>query len=142
MAILLLRSVTPPTQREDLMIQDAVRAAIDQHTCVMSGVRYQFTLKWCATEKYVDPRLARNLLYVECVATADGDTDSVPLQVLVWTSNLGQLPAILQDALHTQLAPHRMASNTESSHREIPRTPTQSNVRQADSVKPVRSLQD
>ncbi len=124
------------------MIQDAVRAAIDQHTCVMSGVRYQFTLTWCATEKYVDPRLARNLLYIECVATADVDTDCVPLQVLVWTSNLIELPAILQDALHTQLADHRIACNTESAHRAIPRTPTQSNVRQADSVKSVLSLQD
>lgn len=125
------------------MIQDAVRAAIDQHTCVMSGVRYQFTLKWCATEKYVDPRLARNLLYIECLATADGDTDCVPLQVLVWTSNLRDLPAILQDALHTQLATQRIPCNSESAHRAIPRTPTQSNVRQANPVKnPVLSSQD
>ena len=124
------------------MIQDAVRGVIDQHTCLISDVLYQFTLKWCAIEKYVDPRLARSLLYVECVATADGDTDTVPLDVLVWTSNLGELPAILQDALKARLANHRIASNRESSDRTIPRTPTQSNVRQADSVKTVLSLQD
>lgn len=50
---------------------DDVRATIEQHTCVVAGVPYQFRLEWCATEKYVEPVSARTLLNIECIASAE-----------------------------------------------------------------------
>ena len=91
---------------------DDVRAAVEEHSCVVAGVRYQFRLEWCATEKYVEPTSARTLLNIECLATADSNTDQVSLHVVVWLADLPDLHGILRDALHTQLA-HRHATETD-----------------------------
>ena len=98
------------------MSTDDLRATIEQHTCVITGVPYQFRLEWCATEKYVQPISARTLLNVECIASADSDEGCVPLHVVVWLTDLRALPAILQDALHTQLGNHRVPESTSRVH--------------------------
>ena len=91
---------------------DDVRAAVEEHSCVVAGVRYQSRLEWCATEKYVEPTSARTLLNIECLATADSNTDQVSLHVVVWLADLADLHGILRDALHTQVA-HRHATETD-----------------------------
>jgi hypothetical protein len=97
------------------MNTDDVRAAIEEHRCVVAGVPYQFRLEWCATEQYVEATSARTLLNIECIATADNNTDQVSLHVVVWLADVANLHGILRDALHTQLA-HRQATKTELDH--------------------------
>ncbi len=78
MAIPLLSLEVAPRPRGIMNIDD-VRAVIEQHTCVIAGVPYQFRLEWWATEKYVEPVSGRTLLNIECIATADSNEDCVPL---------------------------------------------------------------
>ena len=102
---------------------DHVRAAIEQHICVVAGVPYQFRLEWWATEKYVEPVSGRNLLSVECIATADSNKECVPLHVMVWLTDLGALRGILEDALHMALGRNSAAeSDSDSTRAEIPPT--------------------
>ena len=102
-----------------------VRAAIEQHICVIAGVPYRFRVEWCATEKYVEPISARTLLNIECIATADSNEDSVPLHVVVWLTDPGALRGILEDALRTALGQNAAAesdSDSDSTRAEIPPT--------------------
>ena len=101
-------------------IDDDVRAVIEQHVCVIAGVPYEFRLEWCATEKHVEPVSSRTLLNIECIATADSGTDSLPVHVVVWLTDLGALRGILQDALHTALGRNTAESHSDSTRAEIP----------------------
>ena len=101
---------------------DDVRAVIEQHTCVIAGVPYQFRLEWWATEKYVEPVSGRTLLNIECIATADSNKDCVRLHVVVWLTDLGTLRGILQDALHTALRRNTAESDSDSTRAEMPPT--------------------
>jgi hypothetical protein len=106
-----------------IMNIDYLRAAIEQHICVVAGVPYQFRLEWCATEKYVEPASGRTLLNIECIATADSNKDCVPLHVMVWLTDLGALRGILQDALHMALERTSVAeSDSDSTRPETPPT--------------------
>jgi hypothetical protein len=82
------------------MTTDEVRTAIEQYVCVVAGIQYRFRLEWCATERFVEPVSARTLFNIECIATADSNQQSVPLHVVVWLTDPGELRSILQDALH------------------------------------------
>jgi hypothetical protein len=100
---------------------DDLRAAIEQHICVIAGVPYQFRLEWCAIEKYVEPISARHLLNIECIASADSSNECVPLHVVVWLTDLGDLRGILRDALHTHLVNrHANETDCDAAHSEIP----------------------
>ena len=102
---------------------DDVRAAIEQHICVIAGVPYQFRLEWCATEKYVEPLSARHLLNVECIASVDSHNDRVSVHVVAWLTNFADLHGILRDALQTQLADrHANESDADSAQPETPLT--------------------
>ena len=83
------------------MTTEALRAVIDEHTCEVAGVSYRFRLVWCATEKYAR-REPRKLLNVECLAT--GPDGRARLQLVVWITNVEQVPAMLEDALIAHLA--------------------------------------
>jgi hypothetical protein len=102
------------------MDTDSVRAAIDRHVCVIADVPYQFRLEWCAIEKYIEPVSARSLLNIECIANADSAHGCVPLHVVVWLTDPGALPAILEEALHTQLGHHTTECDADSAHLGIP----------------------
>jgi len=100
-----------------------VQAAIEQHICVIAGVPYQFRLEWCATEKYVEPVSARNLLNIECIATADSNEDRVSLHVVAWLTHVADLHGVLRDALHTQLANRQVnESDSDAAQAETPLT--------------------
>jgi hypothetical protein len=104
---------------------DDVRAAVEHHVCVIGGVPYRFRLVWWATEKDVEPTSGRNLLEIECIriAVADSHSDCIPLNVVVWLSDLGALQGILQDALHTALGcTTAVESDSDSTRPEIPPT--------------------
>jgi len=104
---------------------DDVRATIAQHVCVIGGVPYRFRLEWWATENDVEPTSGRTLLEIECIriAVADSQKDCVPLHVVVWLSDLGDLRGILQDALHTALGCNTAAEcDSDSLGAEIPTT--------------------
>jgi hypothetical protein len=87
------------------MTTEALRAVIDEHTCEVAGVSYRFRLVWCAKEKYAG-RGRRKLLNVECLATSDlpGPDGRARLQLVVWITNVEQVPAMLEDALIAHLA--------------------------------------
>lgn len=100
------------------MTNEALRAVINQHTCVIDGLRYQFRLQWWATEKVADPGLARNLLNVECIATTESATDCVQLHLLVLVKDVAELPAILEDALLVHLALPGISRSSDPAHRD------------------------
>jgi hypothetical protein len=87
------------------MTTEALRAVIDEHTCEVAGVSYRFRLVWCAKEKYAG-RGQRKLLNVECLATSDlpGPDGRARLHLVVWITNVEQVPAMLEDALIAHLA--------------------------------------
>jgi hypothetical protein len=108
------------------MTTEALRAVIDEHTCEVAGVSYRFRLVWCAKEKYAG-RGRRKLLNVECLATSDlpGPDGRARLQLVVWITNVEQVPAMLEDAVIAHLAradvtrhvePHKLPSHTISQH--------------------------
>lgn len=99
------------------MTEEALRAMIDQHICVVAGVPYRFRLAWCGTEKHVRPVLARKLINVECIATAESAGERVGLNLVVLITNLSDLPALLDDAL--LMHAHPAAPNgANAAHRE------------------------
>jgi hypothetical protein len=83
---------------------DALRAVINQHTCVIAGVRYEFRLEWWAKEKDSDPTVARKLLNVACMAMTESGIECVQFHMLVSVTNLTDLPAMLEEALLLHLA--------------------------------------
>ena len=96
------------------MTQDAIRSTIDQHSCVIRGIRYDFQLAWAAVEKYADPTLARHLLCVEVVASGQmSDETPERLQLFAWVEGLTELPAILTDALDSRLAEQMIKSRSK-----------------------------
>lgn len=86
------------------MTQDAIRQIVDQHSCVVSGVRYDFTLQWAAVEQERDPVLATHLLRVEVAARGETAERPLRLHVFAWLDRLVDLPALLTDALHEHRA--------------------------------------
>jgi hypothetical protein len=84
--------------------QDAIRTAVNGHSCVIGEVRYDFRLNWAAVERYVDPALARYLLCVEAVAAAPSTGGSASsLHLWAWVERTAELPSLLNDALRAQL---------------------------------------
>lgn len=100
-ALLSHRCSSPETTN---VTQDSIRQIVDQHSCVVSGVRYDFGLQWAAVEQECDPMVAAHLLRVEVAARGEAADRPLPLHVFAWMDRLSELPALLTDALHERLA--------------------------------------
>jgi hypothetical protein len=100
------------------MTLDAIRAAVEQHACHVSGIRYGFVLKWAAVERHVEPERARYLLNVELAATPGPNAPAPGLQMLVRIGELSELAPLLDDALY-----HHIADQLVVEGRDVTSTP-------------------
>ena len=99
------------------MTQDAIRTAVNGHSCVIGEVRYDFRLNWAAVERYVDPAFARYLLCVEAVAAAPSTGGAASsLHLWAWVERPAELPSLLNDALRAQLSERLPASAPRTAH--------------------------
>jgi hypothetical protein len=101
------------------MTHDELRSVVDAHRCRIGGLAYSFTLVGIATEKHRDPSAARHVLDVECVECGESPADAAaarPVRLLIGVSQLGDVRALLTDALHHCLYERDRASERRRRH--------------------------
>jgi hypothetical protein len=94
------------------MTQDAIAAAVEQHTCAVFGTRYSLKLVWAAVEESGSTSLSY-LLRIQLSALEETTKAPVQMRLLVSIAELSDLPALVDQALHQQLFENVMTATPE-----------------------------
>ncbi len=85
------------------MTDSAIRAVVEQHSCEVFATRYSLRLEWVDHAQCGAPGSPTHLLRIELNAAHETTKAPMQLHLLVWLTQLSELPALLDDALHQHL---------------------------------------
>ena len=98
-------------------MEDVIRSAVEQHSCEVFGTRYSLRVEWVDVEQGSSPDSTRYLLRVEFCSLQETTKAPTQLHILVWLTDVSELPALLDDALNHHLFEQVMVTAPDRSWR-------------------------
>jgi hypothetical protein len=85
------------------LTQNALRSIVEQHAPVVFGTRYSLKLEWLVVEQSHGSTSPTWQLCLQCDALEETTTAPTKMRILVPLTQLSDIPASLDRALHQQL---------------------------------------